>query len=45
MLIKLIANRPFYHFLLQGYDDSYGGEYEEQTYETYDDNYTTQTQR
>ncbi|XP_036772170.1 KH domain-containing, RNA-binding, signal transduction-associated protein 2 [Manis pentadactyla] len=27
-----------------GYDDSYGGEYEEQTYETYDDNYTTQTQ-
>lgn len=44
-LIQLIANRSFHHFLLQGYDDGYGGEYDDQTYETYDNSYATQTQR
>ncbi|XP_039708887.1 KH domain-containing, RNA-binding, signal transduction-associated protein 2 isoform X5 [Pteropus medius] len=27
-----------------GYDDGYGGEYDDQTYETYDNSYATQTQ-
>jgi len=40
----LITNRSFYHFLPQGYDDGYGGEYDDQTYETYDNSYATQTQ-
>lgn len=34
-----------YFFIFQGYDDGYGGEYDDQTYEAYDNSYVTPTQR
>jgi len=30
---------------LQGYDDGYGGEYDDESYEGYDDNYCSQSKR
>lgn len=32
-------------FSPQGYDDGYGGEYDDPSYEAYDNSYATQTQR
>lgn len=29
----------------QGYDDGYGGEYDDESYEAYEDNYSTQSKR
>lgn len=29
----------------QGYDDGYGGEYDDESYEAYEDNYTGQSKR
>lgn len=29
----------------QGYDDGYGGEYDDESYEAYEDNYGTQSKR
>ena len=31
--------------LPQGYDDGYGGEYDDETYEAYDNSYAIQAQR
>ncbi|NWV17306.1 KHDR2 protein, partial [Origma solitaria] len=48
---KIPAERPLFqtkhpHFpqLLLGYDDGYGGEYDDPSYEAYDNSYATQTQ-
>lgn len=30
---------------LQGYDDGYGGEYDDESYEAYEDNYSNQSKR
>lgn len=32
-------------FSLQGYDDGYGGEYDDESYEIYDDSYNSQAKR
>lgn len=33
------------HLFLQGFDDGYGGEYDEESYEAYEDNYSNQSKR
>lgn len=42
---KMSGQFKMYWICLQGYDDGYGGEYDDENYEAYEDDYSSQSKR